>query len=86
VFRVGGSLVGLTGNYGVSPSGETAGTPTLPAEATQAFFGSRTVDLFCRRRLRLGWWRLELQGRDMDWVPGLAWGWLGPSGSLCNEH
>jgi hypothetical protein len=22
----------------------------------------------------------------MDWVPGLTWGWLGPSGSLCNEH
>jgi hypothetical protein len=21
----------------------------------------------------------------MDWVPGLTWGWLGPSGSLCNE-
>jgi hypothetical protein len=22
---------------------------------------------------------------DMDWVPGRTWGWLGPSGSLCNE-
>jgi hypothetical protein len=21
----------------------------------------------------------------MDWVPGRTWGWLGPSGSLCNE-
>jgi hypothetical protein len=21
----------------------------------------------------------------MDWVPGRTWGWLGPSGSVCNE-
>jgi hypothetical protein len=21
----------------------------------------------------------------MEWVPGRTWGWLGPSGSLCNE-
>jgi hypothetical protein len=32
-----------------------------------------------------GWWRFELLRRDMDRVPGRTWGWLGPSGSLCNE-
>jgi hypothetical protein len=35
--------------------------------------------------LACGRLRLEFQRRDVDWVPGLTWGWLGLSGSLCNE-